>query len=75
MEHAFTVSKQVTHTGISVTTDYRGLSVGSDAFSKAPLEEASRAAMVDAAQQIAAFVGQQQWEGRVVTVDGDDVYG
>jgi curli biogenesis system outer membrane secretion channel CsgG len=71
---AFTVTKTVSRTGVSVTTDYRGLSVGSDAFSKTPLGEACRQALEEAAERIADLVSQSGWEAKVVEADGDDVF-
>ncbi|MFI4977051.1 MAG: CsgG/HfaB family protein, partial [Caulobacterales bacterium] len=71
--NAFTVTRTVSRTGVAITTDYRGLSVGSDAFSKTPLGEACRQALADAADRIAAFVAQANWEGKVVDFDGQDI--
>jgi curli biogenesis system outer membrane secretion channel CsgG len=71
--NAFTVSKTVSRTGVSVTTDYRGLSVGSDSFNKTPLGEACREALVDAADRVADVVARSGWEAKVVEADGDDV--
>lgn len=71
---AFTVSKTVSRTGVSVTTDYRGLSVGSDAFNKTPLGEACRQALDEAADRIADLVSRSGWEAKVVEADGDEVF-
>jgi len=71
---AFTVTKSVSRTGVGITTDYRGLSVGSDAFGKTPLGEASRQAMQEAADRIADFVSAVPWEAKVVEADGDEVF-
>ncbi len=71
--NAFTVTRSVSRTGVAITGDYHGVSMGGDAFSRTPLGEASRLALVDAAQRIASFVAQTPWEGRVVDFDGSEM--
>jgi curli biogenesis system outer membrane secretion channel CsgG len=71
--NAFTVTRSVSRTGVAITGDYHGVSMGGDAFSRTPLGEASRLALVDAAQRIASFVAQTPWEGRVVDFDGSQM--
>ena len=66
----FTITRSVSHTGVALNLDYNGVAVGGNEFSKTPLGEASRQAMVEAAQRIVDFVAQGNWEGRVVDFDG-----
>jgi curli biogenesis system outer membrane secretion channel CsgG len=70
---AFTVSQEVSRTGIALNTQYHGIATGADTFSKTPLGEASRRAMVEAGERIADFVARGAWEGRVVDFDGADM--
>jgi curli biogenesis system outer membrane secretion channel CsgG len=72
--NAFTVSKTVTHTAVSITTDYRGVSMGGDSFKKTPLGEACRQALMEAADRIADAVAGAGWEAKVVDADGEEAF-
>jgi hypothetical protein len=71
---AFTVSKTVSRTAVSITTDYRGVSMGGDTFKKTPLGDACRQALAEAADRIAGALAGAGWEAKIVDADGDEAF-
>ena len=67
---AFTVSRNVSRTGVGLTGNQGGASAGANAFTRTPLGEASRQALDDAVARIVEALARRSWEGRVVDLDG-----
>lgn len=66
---AFSVARAASRTGLGLTTAYRGLSTGANAFLRTPLGEASRLALGEAVGHISQALAAMPWEGRVVDWD------
>jgi curli biogenesis system outer membrane secretion channel CsgG len=74
IEDGFTVREELSSTGLGATAGYSGIVLGGSKFWSTPLGEATRAALNDAVQRIAAAVSKGVWEGQVAEVEGDVVY-
>jgi curli biogenesis system outer membrane secretion channel CsgG len=66
---AIAVTRSASRTGVGLTTSYKGLSSGANAFVRTPLGEASRLALTDAVGEIATALAGYPWQGRVVDWD------
>lgn len=69
-----TVSQPIEASGFSLSGGYSGISLGGDKFEQTPLGEATRAAINDAVAKIIGTAAKKPWTGRVVDVDGYDIY-
>jgi curli biogenesis system outer membrane secretion channel CsgG len=74
VEASFRVKREVSTTGVGLTTNYKGIALGGNQFWSTPLGTATRQAMNDAAQRIAETLARGQWEGQVVEIEGRTVY-
>ena len=71
---SFRVEEPISKQGRDASADLQGFSLGSSKFSRTPLGEASRRVVLRAVAEIAKAAGKTAWVGRVVDVEGMQVY-
>lgn len=68
------VKKVIMSSGFDFSLGYSGISLGTNQFAKTPLGQATREAITEVVQRIAIDARGTTWTGRVVEVDGKEVY-
>lgn len=68
------VQESIKSSGWDVSGGYQGVNLGTNQFNKTPLGEATRKAIKKAVHFIALYAQKTSWTGRVVYVDGNELY-
>ena len=66
------VKEPISTTSVSVSADYRKMSMGGDQFNNTPLGEASRNAIEKAVREIIATAAREPWHALLVEYDGKE---
>jgi len=69
-----TVRKEVESSGFDASIGYKGVSFGGNQFHNTPLGQASRQAINEAVRYIVRDLAIATWKGRIVEVDGKEIY-
>ena len=71
---ATNVEEKVTGSSIAASVSQKDVSLGTNAFQRTPLGQATRRVVHRAVREIAAAIAQLPWRGRVIDVEATDLY-
>jgi curli biogenesis system outer membrane secretion channel CsgG len=74
IEDSFSVTKELTSSGVGVTGGYKAITLGGNQFWSTPLGGAMRAALDEAVARISADVVKDGWDALIAQIDGNQVY-
>ena len=69
-----TVKEELDNKSVDFSVGHSGLEVGGNRFWRTPLGEATRRALSRVVREIVEVAAEVEWVGRVVEMDGDDMY-